>query len=100
MLIASMKNPHAGPDAGRVYNVCDDEAADPAEVIAYACKLLAWPLPLVVSLEEAGLTDLGLSFYRDNKCVSNARIKTELGVVLAYPDYRAGLKALLTAEAS
>ncbi len=100
VLIASMKNPHAGPEPGRVYNVCDDEAADPAEVIAYACELLEWPLPPLVSLEEAGLTDLGRSFYRDNKRVSNARIKAELGVVLAYPDYRAGLNALLSAEAS
>ena len=35
------------------------------------------------------------SFYRDNKRVSNARIKAELGVSLAYPDYKTGLKALL-----
>ena len=27
--------------------------------------------------------------------VSNARIKDELGVALRYPDYRAGLRALL-----
>ena len=39
------------------------------------------------------------SFYRDNKRVSNARIKQELGVELAYPDYRAGLAALLAGEA-
>jgi hypothetical protein len=38
------------------------------------------------------------SFYDDNKRVRNDRIKRELGVVLKYPDYRAGLAALLDAE--
>jgi hypothetical protein len=35
------------------------------------------------------------SFYEDNKRVRNERIKRELGVTLAYPSYRDGLKALL-----
>jgi hypothetical protein len=35
------------------------------------------------------------SFYAETKRVSNRRIKDELGVALAYPDYRVGLKALL-----
>ena len=38
---------------------------------------------------------MGRSFYRDNKRVRNERIKAELGVRLAYPDYKTGLKALL-----
>ena len=32
------------------------------------------------------------SFYADNRRVSNARIKNELGVVLRFPDYRAGAR--------
>ena len=39
------------------------------------------------------------SFYDDNKRVDNARIKHELGVVLRYPSYRDGLKAILEAGA-
>ncbi|MFD1380880.1 hypothetical protein [Fodinicurvata halophila] len=35
------------------------------------------------------------SFYDDSKRVANRRIKEELGVRLAYPDYRSGLSALL-----
>ena len=38
------------------------------------------------------------SFYDDNRRVRNRRIKDELGVSLAYPDYRVGLKALLAAK--
>ena len=35
------------------------------------------------------------SFYADNKRVSNQLIKSELGVELTYPDYKAGLENLL-----
>ncbi len=85
----------ARPNPGAAYNLCDDEAAPPAEVIAYACELLDVPPPPLVPFDQAELSPMGRSFYRDNKRVSNRRIKEELGVTLAYPDYRAGLQALL-----
>ena len=44
---------------------------------------------------SAELSAMARSFYDDNKRVDNARIKRELGVALRYPDYRAGLRALL-----
>jgi nucleoside-diphosphate-sugar epimerase len=88
----------ASPNPGRTYNVCDDEAAPPAEVIAYACKLLGQDPPPLVPFDGAELSPMARSFYRDNKRVANRRIKEELGVDLAYPDYRVGLEALLAAE--
>ena len=42
-------------------------------------------------------TPLARSFWAESKRVSNRRIKAELGVALAYPDYRAGLAAVLAA---
>ena len=50
--------------------------------------------PPEVPFEEADLTPMARSFYGDSRRVSNARIKSELGVSLAYPNYREGLKAL------
>jgi nucleoside-diphosphate-sugar epimerase len=94
VLLASI----ARPNPGAAYNVCDDDAADPAEVIAYACKLLNVAPPPEVPYAEAELSPMARSFYDDNKRVRNERIKRELGVVLKYPDYRAGLGALLAAE--
>lgn len=88
----------ARPDPGRVYNVCDDDPAPPAEVIAYASDLLEQPPPPLIPFAEAELSDMGRSFYRDNKRVHNDRIKSELGIHLTYTDYKAGLKALLAAE--
>ena len=55
--------------------------------------------PPLTPLDEADLTPMARSFYADNRRVSNARIKTELGVALRFPDYRAGLAGLLAEEA-
>lgn len=88
----------ARPNPGRIYNVCDDDPAPPAEVIAYASKLLGREAPPLVPFAEAELSDMARSFYRDNKRVRNGRLKAELGVRLAYPDYKSGLKVLLAEE--
>ena len=88
----------ARPRPGAAYNLCDDEAAPPQEVVAFACALLGREAPPLVPFEAAELSDMARSFYRDNKRVSNARIKDELGVALAYPSYREGLRALLQAD--
>ncbi len=89
----------ARPNPGRIYNVCDDDPCPPAEVIAHACALLEVTPPPLVPFAEAELSPMGRSFYQDSKRVSNRRIKEELGVALRYPDYRAGLDALLRSSA-
>ena len=83
---------------GAVYNVCDDDPAPPAAVVAYAAELLGIEPPRLVALDAAGLSPMALSFYDDNKRVANRLIKTELGVALRYPDYRTGLAAILAEE--
>lgn len=88
----------AKPNPGAAYNVCDDNPAAPEEVIRYACELLGVTPPPLVPFETAQLSPMARSFYDDNKRVRNDRIKTELGVVLTYPDYKAGLQAILKAE--
>lgn len=91
ILAASM----ARPNPGAAYNVCDDDPAPPQDVIAHACALLGVDPPPEIPFAEAELSDMARSFYDDNKRVSNRRIKEELGVDLAYPDYQTGLRALL-----
>jgi len=94
VLIASI----ARPRPGAVYNVCDDEPAAPEAVISRAAELLGLPAPPLVRFEALGLSPMARSFYDDNKRVSNALIKRELGVTLRYSEYRAGLAAILAAE--
>jgi hypothetical protein len=94
-LMASFSHP-AKP--AEVYNVVDDEAAPSHEVIAYASRLLGKDPPPLIRFEDANLAPITLSFYSDNKRVKNAKIKTDLGVKLAYPNYRLGLEGCLKAE--
>ena len=86
------------PNPGAAYNVCDDEAAPPQDVIAYACELLGVAPPPEIPFDDADLSEMARSFYAENKRVANERIKRELGVALTYPDYRTGLRALLNTE--
>jgi nucleoside-diphosphate-sugar epimerase len=90
-VLASIARPHAGA----AYNVCDDDAAPPQDVIAYACGLLGMDPPAEENFETAVLSPMAVSFYEDNKRVENTRIKRELGVNLRYNSYQAGLQALL-----
>jgi nucleoside-diphosphate-sugar epimerase len=87
------------PRPGAVYNVCDNDPAAPEAVVAYAAALLGVPAPPLVPFEAAGLSAMARSFYDDNKRVSNRLIKSELGVTLRYPHFRAGLAAILGEEA-
>jgi len=96
ILSASIERPHPK----RIYNVADDEPAPPQDVVSEAARLLNLPPPPEIPFEHAAatLSPMALSFYADNKRVSNERIKTELGVTLCYPTYREGLKACLEAS--
>ena len=91
MLLASIGKPRPGA----IYNVCDDEPAAPTVVTAHAAALLGIEPPPLVPFETAGLSPMAKSFWDDNKRVSNALIKAELGVALRYPTYREGLAAIL-----
>lgn len=88
----------ARPNPGAVYNVCDNEAAPPEDVIAHAAALLGLPLPPAVAYDAAEMTPMARSFYAESKRVRNDRIRDELAVDLQFPDYRVGLAALLADE--
>jgi nucleoside-diphosphate-sugar epimerase len=84
----------ARPRPGAIYNVCDDEPAPPQDVVAFAAGLAGVEPPPEQPYETAELSPMARTFYRDNRRVRNERIKRELGVRLAYPSYRDGLRAL------
>lgn len=76
----------------------DSEPAPPQDVLAHGAALLGLPPPPEVPFERAELSPMALSFYAENKRLRSIRVSPELGVTLAYPDYRAGLAAILKAE--
>ncbi len=83
--------------ADGIFNGTDDEPAPPQNVIAHAAGLLGLPPPPEVAFETAELSAMARSFYGESKRVRNDKIKRELGIRLAYPSYREGLKAVLEA---
>ncbi|MGI9407595.1 MAG: SDR family oxidoreductase [Hyphomicrobiaceae bacterium] len=89
-VVASMRKPRAGA----VYNIADDEPAPPQDVIAFSAELLGMEPPPEENFDDADMTEMARQFYGDNKRISNALIKSELGVVLKYPTYREGLRQL------
>jgi nucleoside-diphosphate-sugar epimerase len=94
---ASMDRPQA---ESAIYNVADDLPAPPQDVVAHACELLNVPAPPEVPFEQARerMSPMQLSFWTDSKKIRNDKMKAELGVTLKYPDYKAGLAAVLAAE--
>jgi len=87
----------AQPRAGAIYNVTDNEPAPPQDVVMFAASLCGVTPPPEISLDNAGLTEMGRSFYAESKRVKNDLMRGELGVTLAYPTYREGLRALRAA---
>ncbi|MGX1320197.1 nucleoside-diphosphate-sugar epimerase [Bradyrhizobium sp. USDA 377] len=80
--------------SGGTWNVCDDEPAPPQDVIAYAAQLMGVAPPPEEAFETAEMSAMARSFYASSARVSNAKLKRELGVTLAYPTYRQALDAL------
>lgn len=91
ILAASMQK----PNPGAIYNCADDLPAPQAEVVSYAAELLGVEPPPLVPFDEAPLSEMARSFYKDNRKVRNKRIKKELSVELQYPTYKEGLQALI-----
>ena len=81
--------------AHQIFNVVDNEPAPPQDVIAYGAELLGIEVPPLVDFDDADMTPMARSFYGENKRVSNARLRDELGLILTYPTYREGLRALV-----
>jgi nucleoside-diphosphate-sugar epimerase len=78
-----------------VWNITDDEPSPPQDVIALAADMIGVDVPAEIAFDAVELSPMARSFYAENKRVSNARLKNELGVVLANPTYREGLAGLL-----
>jgi len=84
-------------DTRGVFNLCDELAAPPQDVIAFGAELLGVDPPPEILFEAADLSDMAKSFYSECKRVSNARLKAATGWRPRYPTYRHGLSAILAA---
>lgn len=86
---ALIQNRARGP-----FNLCDDLAAPPQDVVSFAADLLGLEPPPETRFEQADLSPMARSFYAECKRVSNARLKAVTGWRPDYPTYRDGLSAI------
>ena len=95
-IAASVLRAMTAPHPAGIYNVADDLPVSTGEVVAFACDLLGLPVPPSIPWEEAApaMSEMARSFYAESRRVRNDRLKLDLGVVLRYPTYREGLRAI------
>ncbi|WP_343684432.1 SDR family NAD(P)-dependent oxidoreductase [Asticcacaulis sp.] len=78
--------------AGAVYNLCDDEPAPADAVLVWAAQTFGFVVPPEIPFDAPDLSPGMRRFYAENKRVSNALAKAELGWRPAFPTYREGLR--------
>jgi len=88
----------ARPRPGGVYNLTDDEPAPSHIVNAWAARLLGVQSPALTPWDPDSLPPSARRFWSENKRVSNALAKAELGWRPAFPTYREGLAAILSQQ--
>ena len=84
----------------RILNLADDLPAENAAVVEEAASLLGVPPPPMLAYAEAErqMSQIGRSFWAENRRVSSAKTKAALGLSWRYPTYREGLRAILLEE--
>jgi nucleoside-diphosphate-sugar epimerase len=83
-----------------IFNFSDDEPAASTDVVVEAARLLnvAPPEPVPYEQALAKMSPRAVSFWADNRRVSNAKTKAALNLTWRYPTYREGLAAILKEE--
>jgi len=82
---------------GRIYNVTDGSDDSTTAYLLRVARIGGLPLPPLISRSEAQATfsRTSWSFSSESRRVDNRRMLEELGIVLAYPDLDAGIRASL-----
>ena len=81
------------PTPGNIFNLTDNYPCELEEILIYACNLLKKKCQKKISLDSKLVSEMTRSFYKENKKVSNQKIKKVLGIRFFYPTYKSGLKS-------
>ena len=81
----------------QVVNIADNLPSTNIEVLRYAASLLNYKLPSVESFNKASkdMSPMALSFWQENRRVSNRLLCKKLSYNLIHPDFKSGLKECL-----
>tara|TARA_Y100001970_G_scaffold294335_1_gene450917 strand:- start:12883 stop:13773 length:891 start_codon:yes stop_codon:yes gene_type:complete len=81
-------------DFHQIINIADNLPCSQIEVIEYSYKLLGLKMPNPIQFDEAKkfLSPIALSFWEENRKVSNKLLCEKLGYKLIHENYTSGLK--------
>ncbi len=81
----------------QIINIADDRPTSQIEVINHCYQLLGMKMPKPINFDDAKkiLSPIALSFWEENRKVSNTLLCRELGYRLIHNDYQSGLKNCL-----
>jgi len=85
------------PQANRLINLADDEPCSHLDYATNLAKTIGAPKPIILTPQEAEhqLHPAFLSFFRDNKRISNQKLRQQLLPELKYPSFYAAIHHLL-----
>ena len=81
----------------QIINIADNNPSPQIEVIQYSYKLLGLKMPSPIKFEDAKkeLSPIALSFWEENRKVSNKLLCSDLGYKLLFRDFKSGLEDCL-----
>jgi len=81
----------------QIINIADNYPTSQIEVIKHSYKLLGLKMPEVINFDDAKklLSPIALSFWEENRRVSNTLLCKDLGYKLIHKNYKSGLKNCL-----
>ena len=96
-IIAALLAAMQSPSPARIINLADDLPLPHADYVQRLAALLKLPKPIILNPEEGKeqLSATALSFFSDNKRISNQRLHDELLPQLIYPTFEQGIAAIL-----
>jgi len=99
-IVTTLMNAMQNPRSGRVLNVADDMPMPHAEYVCEVAKMIGASEPIILTEKEgeSQLSTSVLSFFKDNKRVSNSLLHKELLPQLKYPDFRYALREMLAGQ--
>ncbi len=81
----------------QIINISDNYPSSQIEVIEHSYKLLGFKMPEPMDFDDAKkiLSPIALSFWEENRKVSNALLCQDLGYKLIHKNFKSGLKSCL-----
>ena len=93
-IVGAVEKAMSSQSKTKIYNLSDDLPATQLDVAKFAASLLKKNCPEIVSLKSEMVSEMAKSFYKEEKKVSNKKLKDELGYKLVFPSFKEGLSSI------